>query len=367
LSSVRFDLNTEYSKLQWWQKGVSVIASALMVLFCRNYDTSLKSWVGRFRVVDDKTITPIQKKADQIATPLKPSSLSAEEKQNIIHEVFLKAPEGRIHKILNVDKEVSVKVYSLMINYKMFNKNAVSPFDSEEDLEKALKEFIRLNSKPPVSVNSVKLPGVETNKFRVGSENLTAYDTLGDGSCGIHAMIGQFIEGKYRVPNIEEVRSDFFESMKTMYLRDRSKQDHPVNISLQNLFLNIDNEPEVYSPLKVLRNRFYDPTTYKNASNAEKDARFNRFVENREVVDLYFNILKQRGILIDQFQLFVAASFFNVNLVLWQKDWSEDKIVSSDSDIYKGFIPKPNPSAPQVHIYFDREAIHYERAQLTLP
>lgn len=365
MSSVRFDLKTEYNKLQWWQKGVSVIASALMVLFCRSYETSLKSWVGRFRVVENKT--PLQQKADHIAKPIKPTTLSSEEKQNIIHEVFLKAPDGRIHKILNAEKEVSAKVYSLMLNYKMFNKNEVSPFDSEEDLEIALKEFIRLNSKPPVSVNSVKSPGVETHKFRMGRETLTAYDTLGDGSCGIHAMMGQVIDGKYRVPNIEKVRGDFFESMKTMYLRDRSKQDHPVTLSLQNLFLNIDNEPEVYSPLKILRNRFYDPATYKDVTNAEKDARFKRFVENREVVDLYFNILKQRGILIDQFQLFVAASFFNVNLVLWQKDWSEDKIVSSNSDTYKGLIPEPHRSAPQVHVYFDREAIHYERAELTLP
>jgi hypothetical protein len=70
-----FDVYTEYNRLAWWQKGISKSLSCIMVLFCQNYEASLKTWVGRFRKIEkseESKLANLVDKTDSTATQIKP-------------------------------------------------------------------------------------------------------------------------------------------------------------------------------------------------------------------------------------------------------------------------------------------------------
>lgn len=70
-----FNIYTEYNQLAWWQKAISKTLSCIMVLFCQNYEASLKTWVGRFRKIEkseESKVANLADKTDSTATQIKP-------------------------------------------------------------------------------------------------------------------------------------------------------------------------------------------------------------------------------------------------------------------------------------------------------
>jgi hypothetical protein len=92
------------------------------------------------------------------------------------------------------------------------------------------------------SAGSRQVGTIEPRSEIFEGNNLLIYSTKGDGTCGLHALVGEQINGVYQHPNGRQLRADFCEYIRS---KSTSPEGLPPAISalLDNYFLEFERAP----------------------------------------------------------------------------------------------------------------------------
>jgi hypothetical protein len=398
-SQKNFDLYAEFNRLSWWQRGVSKCFSCIMTLFCQNYETSLRSWVGRFRKIestDKSKASEVAKKVEQASAELKPKDapaspapaspspghaqrkakrrkpkhirLSTESVEKALPKEIVKTVEDAKEKALNecffdesnlnsvrwiitspgsIEEKIT-NLFDLFI--KFHNYQISSPFGDELDLQIKIREFAEyFNTNVEIPKSNRPYPtdvaAKVTNVYDVPGGQLISYDTHNDGSCGFHAILGKPQNNKF-VCDLKE-RSNICDRLL------EGEQRKKLEYSLTNIFADFDRAPSDY---KDALKRYYDEyhDGYRALSKEEQEKKKDGFIKDPRVIRSFIEKLRDTHVFLDQTELKMVARMSNVRLVLWQQGWynDRDKLVRSETLGAEGEI---------VHVLFSHA--HYEKAR----
>lgn len=199
-----------------------------------------------------------------------------------------------------------------------------------------------------------------------GDRRLGVYSTVGEGSCGFHALMGEFIgDGslrQYRVPNIAQVRQEFCDYLRACYAKNRLPQG--IKNALEEHFIHFNSSPPGFQTeaVRAKRREIFlrypailadDPPTVKAEKQRIHDALKEEFCTDEVVFAAYLTYLARVGSDLFQDELIAVADWQGVTIRLMQPGWGEDRLLAID-------ILNPGHETT-VDIYYNGHN-HYERA-----
>ena len=241
-----------------------------------------------------------------------------------------------------------------------------------KEIEKQVEEFAQKKTEKQADqkINTKHPEG----SFRVltvqGSPSLLVYETLGDGSCAFHALLGTpNVKGVYQC-DTDEARYDFVQWLTGLY--DSKRTPLTIKLVLASYFLEFDQAPQdfktdevialhkhLWAMRKQLEQRFNGQKLVTEQDKIEKI-----FCESPTVFSAYSIHLLNPNTQLLQEELITLAVRHRIPLTLHQFDWNE-KQQKASSETFNKLCP-----GLQVHIWYDRgpnengqSKGHYERAK----
>lgn len=234
--------------------------------------------------------------------------------------------------------------------YKKQKKLAVTD-EQHSLLYNEIIKIIRIKNDP------VRFPAKLTE-----STELIKFDTIGDGSCAFHALVGKPDDNGFYRCDAAEARATFCKYLQEAY--DKGCLSEQIYIRWDDYF-NVEMPTALKKALTIVQKNkkskrkktinLYD--NYKKdlstLSNKEKDERYEKLIKDPRVFKGYLNYLKNTSVDLYLEELFVAAECFDKQLNLF---------------FYQNGLQKAehNPSGKElISIYhIDGECKHYSRAEI---
>lgn len=179
---------------------------------------------------------------------------------------------------------------------------------------------------------------------------LTVFSTVGDGSCGLHALLGVEKNGVFKTDAVQK-REQFCKWLEKKF--QNHKLPSSIVTVLQDYFLYFDLAPTGFKKYaEPLFHRYYNG--YTSLSKEEQDNRKRDFVNDKEVFAIYLENLKKTSVYLLQDELAAAAKCFKIQVILYQPGWfNEHQKITFDTLNDEGI--------EVVHIWYNG-VNHYERA-----
>jgi hypothetical protein len=180
---------------------------------------------------------------------------------------------------------------------------------------------------------------------------LHIYPTLGDGTCGLHALLGDDYNNQYAC-DAKKAREEFCQWIKSA---------KPLPERIQNVLTdyfrdNFDLAPAKFQELTKAKHEKFVEEYGSLTTNQEKDARLEQYLQDEEVLNAYLETVRDTGQYLLQDELIAAAECFNKTLVLCQSGtpWGETDDVAFHETFNEG-VSEP------VYVWYNG-VNHYERA-----
>lgn len=199
------------------------------------------------------------------------------------------------------------------------------------------------------------------------NRELNRFNTVGDGSCAFHALLGNPVNNVYSC-DATDARKKFCDYLVKAF----KEKNLPKNIQnvLDDYFLHPEDAPEEF--IKSLK--MPHPKTkkivdflevyrkdYKKLSIEKQEERKQKFKESPRVFHAYLSYIKKNNVYLLQDELEAAAECFNKRVRLFQKGWGNDNLNLGEEVLNKD-------GAEEVCIYYTgqngRMKKHFERAQV---
>jgi hypothetical protein len=247
------------------------------------------------------------------------------------------------------DKDVSQKAIFIVDNYIRYCKESNSEFILQEyerrGIIDSLVDQLQKNRTIPKKISS--------DKFRLENGNiLRIRSTLGDGSCGIHALLGDLQSGYYQT-DPQKARKQLCN-----WLRDQhnlQKLPQAIDNVLYDYFLNFEMAPSTFK--SAVRNT-YDKyhRDYSKLTKEEQDKRKTAWVNDEKVFGAYLENLEKTHVYLLQDEMIAAAMCFDKKVILYQPGWYHDR-----DKLGMGILNEQGST--EVHIWYNGYN-HYQRAEI---
>jgi hypothetical protein len=160
-----------------------------------------------------------------------------------------------------------------------------------------------------------------TGDLTMGNKKLHIFPTLGDGSCGLHALRGELVKGSYKT-NASADRKEFCDRLRQ--LKQENKLPSSIVNVLEDYFSHFNLAPNGFKTEKVLIKYAEYRNGYDALSKEQKDAKRADFVNDPVIFEAYLKNLQDTRVHLLQEELIAAAECFGMNLVLYQPGWGKD-------------------------------------------
>lgn len=154
---------------------------------------------------------------------------------------------------------------------------------------------------------------------------LLVHPTLGDGSCGLHALMGELVDGKYRC-DISKVREEFVNWLLNKY--ERKELPKQIKNVLEEHFRRFDVAPYEFRELvKEAHAKYYAGFDAKAEgvyilTLKEQEQRIEAFINDSFIFTSYLAYLGQVSTHLLQDELMVAGECFGKKILLCQPAWN---------------------------------------------
>lgn len=220
---------------------------------------------------------------------------------------------------------------------------SLSPSDKallEKSTAKQLK--MRVEFSKELSGSTLPLPN---------NREVVLHPTVGDGTCGLHALIGVDTEGRYWT-DPHKARKQFCDWIR----QQRQAKNLPrqiVNV-LQEYFHKFPLAPSGFR--RRAEERFeHHHLNYRSLTLREAENRVQAFIDDDAVFNAYLENLADTGVYLLQDELAAAGKCFDKQIILYQPDWGTDGAGKTK------FYPITKSGAETVHIWYNGFN-HYQRA-----
>lgn len=260
----------------------------------------------------------------------------------LIHQYHNKFP-------IDADNEKQLSLIKLHLK-KEITLQFEDVFGKERKLELS-KEKPPTTPEPLLKQNFSKIPS--TIHTLPGNKKLQVYSTRGDGSCGLHALLGEPKSGQVVCPDVSKKRNEFVDWLSSYRTYEPTKEEgfNFFKIVTDDFFLDFSKVPqgvktkEVLNLYKEKRKEFDQLESQvkkineqiKNENDSSKKVElkkqltelYNRkdqinieFRDSDVVFKAYQNDLRKTNTFLLQEELIAAAKCFKKNLVICQPCWS---------------------------------------------
>ncbi len=299
----RYDSYGEFVKMRRVYQVVAITISLVVGLLTltTKTETCFNALVGRFRKIEeDLTAQTVSRVA---------SAVIYQEEPHIIEE-FIKA-------LFNPNE------HQRFSRFETLFRNFMEDQPGQDMMETIEKSFPTLAPALKIQSNREKLfsflmdqaqidPNLEKRSTFTPSTTVIGAQTLGDGSCAFHAILGDRIDGIYRVTDAAKVRKEYCDWLR--------KDENFKYVSIG--FAEFQNNP---------------PSHIKDPSK-----------------ESYLAHMEKVGTFILQDELLAIAKCFNMKVTLYQQEWGDDnKMVGTRYN---------SEGQTAVHIVYVN-FIHYERVE----
>lgn len=384
INSSPFNVDAAYAKLSTFPKIVINIAYYATAIFTANCFTQqvYEFLVRKFTVLDTTAETPqadAARKADDVAAQTLNEPKGKEPAPNPIMPNIVPPPAKPVDTsdfTEHLEREFWEWIYSskeIQRNFQIFlsfngdqpqaiadafvgmfleaRKNReIIDGEGRKALTNQLFKIINLalKDKPKIHIEE-EVPVVEEKKLADG-RIIQISPTIGDGSCGMHAIIGVVRDGYFRTQeSAKEVREKFVQ-----WIKDNNRFPEAI---VGDYFRNFNLSPGGFKENKEvieLYNRYH--RDFNQLTPAEQSARTDAFLREEAVRKAYYDNLSNTGVYLLQDELLLFAESVKMNVVLYQKGWGNDTGIHANEVIL-------DPSYPTVGVYFNG-VNHYSRAQI---
>lgn len=248
------------------------------------------------------------------------------------------------------NREVLDKLGNLMIEkYKKANEK----FKLSNVMKKALLGSIskqlyilHLPKKHETPYYEIKVPQSELTP----AGKLRVFETVGDGSCGFHALLGEAQDSVYQC-DAKPIREQFCKNIREKFAAGALPNQ------IENVLkLYFDDYPDVVpgffnkpALIKIFREL---RENYRSLSIEEKNRRIDQFLKNEQILNAYLANMAKVDTYLTQDELEAAAICFNKTVRLYQPGWGSDDSMG---------ISELNPGHEVVEIFYNG-INHYEKA-----
>lgn len=397
----RYDAFSEFKNLNSAHQALTIVVSIFISIFTLGVGTYFITplLIGRFRQLELKN-TPLNDaqihaahKADKIAKQKTGLDDSPQEDSTDNEGIN---PVGDDTHTIEILRDV-VKAYIQLMNPN--EKDAFIVWENYKSLRKSMDpDFHFEDSQIADIVQKIEELLNEGIQFPYPLENgleVMRFETVGDGSCAFHALLGEPVEGVYTC-NAEEKREIFCNFLKNY----KNGEEHPyINTVLKEYLVDAEGVPQNFKnalekelgeqgpglledyqkKYEALHQKIQDkqskirdlqpsPPAELDMKEAEKvsrdlklyaaqsDAIVEEFIQDKRIREAYFAYMKDPTTYMLQDELMIMAECFNKRVRLFQKGWGKDEAV-----LQQGVINENGKD--EVCIYFKGGNFgHYERA-----
>lgn len=310
----------------------------------------------------EKTAQPIASEAASEATPLPFEQLQKDFWQ-------LQLGDKEVHRFLekiliNANCSLEKKAALIIDNYVVHKKveNFLVTAEERKSLMKVFlaqfpkeqnKEVVTLVEPVPEAVVPAAVePKITAVYDMVPGQIITTFKTEGDGSCGLHALLGTIDKnGTYRC-DAKAARQYFCDWLEQC--RQDDQLPDAITTVLTDYFSYPDGPETPSAFIDAVREKLdHYKDNYQALTKEQKDERKYAFIHDPEVFAAYLDHIRPIGRWLLQDELEAAAYCFNKRVILHQA------LIFADTEI--GSTEFNPMGAETVHIWYDG-ATHYERA-----
>jgi hypothetical protein len=198
----------------------------------------------------------------------------------------------------------------------------------DETLKQKIRNEILFQFKTPTEID-------ETPDENTQTPIINRFQTLGDGSCGLHAIFGTLKNGYYQVENPVAFRKDIKAKLDAVW----GKEEIPAQFKtiLTDYFRRPQFSPESF---KTAISSCYQ--TYKNQYDTETDLTkqeeiIEKFINDEIVKSAYLSHFKKLSTYLLQDELQGIAHLMKVNVTLHQPGWGNAKNQVTTAVLTEGF------------------------------
>ena len=184
-------------------------------------------------------------------------------------------------------------------------------------------------------------------------KTLHIFETKGDGSCGLHALLGAKDASGVYVCDAKANRMNFSQWLQKKH--EEKALPIGIQIVLADYFRNFDKAPKDFRKAIENMHKQYHKN-YDSLSNTEKDTKTEEFISNKKVMQAYCNSLEKTGNYLLQEELLASAEYFRKTILLYQPGWGTESGKLTCNEL-------PAGSQNVVTIFYNG-VNHYERAEL---
>jgi len=206
-----------------------------------------------------------------------------------------------------------------------------------------------------------ELTPTDVNYLRFNeNKGLKIHNTVGDGSCAIHALIGDIdTKGRgYYYDSHQELRNDFCQWLGERFLE--GKLPNSIKSALQD---HIEQPQNHHIPPESPFQKYLDKNLF-NTPNDKADAKEMVTTDYDCFFEYCKNFQKSSHYLLQE-ELVTLSNFLYIKLVLIQKGWGNDsnKITATTFDKNGNPSPYLGPLNDMDTAYIFHSGLHYERAE----
>lgn len=251
-----------------------------------------------------------------------------------------------------------------------------------ESQKKALKDQLTQHLKADPHPKTARRYELESHKI------LEVFPTRGDGSCGLHALVGTSTKGSEYKCDASKVRKELVNELTRM--KKDNELPPEIRIIITDYFLEAD-DPRARVPQSFRKNSAVDKFRRENFGryqeltrqhdalqkslkaataaerveiekqrkilNEQRDQIKNNFIDNDAVFEAYLGTIKNTRQYLLQDELLVAAQILNKQIVLFQPGWGHEMTKLRHE------VLNAEATGDVVYIYYNGNN-HYERAQV---
>jgi hypothetical protein len=277
------------------------------------------------------------------------ADVNIEEIEIFFWEIFTEDPE--LQRVLQLEMahgsgNDTEKAEYLITCFESFTGQSYSPTIISQ-LTDRIKAQLATNEHAVTGARGPEQKVLETG------ETLTIYDTVGDGSCGLHALLGEADEDGTYATDAESARLELRAWISKNFTHPR------IDNVLDDYFTHFDIAPDAF---KTAVEQIYTKARkrYDTLSIEDQTARKESFKKNPHVRKAYLDNLQKVGTYLLQDELIAAAVCFQKKLVFHQPQHGKSghAVGSYEIDETKDF------SGPTAHIWYNGYN-HYEKAAIS--
>lgn len=323
-----FNVDAEYAKLNAFPKIIITIAYYATMIFTLGTCTATvyEFLVRKFSVLDlseDTEQAKSARKADEVAHSLKSSSQPdtrdhIEHLENEFWEwMYSSKTITTFQLVASANKDQPKYITDLFLD-QFFNQRQAEIIEPKQKM--ALAASIETNITKALKdefVLELEEANVTLEKVLIDKRVIQIFSTGSDGSCGMHAISGVQINGKY-LCDAQIERARFID-----WIRVNDKVPRAI---LNDYFKNINESPKGFKDHPAVKEKYHAlHQDYENLPPAARDKRADDFAMSPEVKEAYLENLANPGVYLLQDELTLYAEYKKVNLILFQKGWGNDQ------------------------------------------